>query len=233
MTYAIVVAAGSGVRMGSRMPKALMPLGSRPLVAWSLIALAACKAIDGIVLAAPTGQEIPMRMAVGEAGGEGLIVVSGGASRQRSVQAALAAVPDDAEHILVHDAARPLLTAELCVALIAALDGVEGAIAATPVADTLKRAEQAMIVTETVDRADLWRAQTPQAFHADVLRHAFATATDEVLDTATDCASMVEALGGRVRLVATAAPNLKVTTPADLLIAEQLLRAAGRLASER
>ncbi len=214
------------------MPKALIPLGSRPLVAWSMIALAACDAIDGIVLAAPTGQEIPMRMAVGEAGGEGLVVVSGGASRQRSVQAALAAVPDDAEYILVHDAARPLVTAELCIALLAALDGAEGAIAATPVADTLKRAGEDMVITATVDRAELWQAQTPQAFHADVLRHAFATATDEVLDTATDCASMVQALGGRVRLVATAAPNLKVTTPADLLVAGQLLRAAGRLPSE-
>ncbi len=214
------------------MPKALIPLGSRPLVAWSMIALAACDAIDGIVLAAPTGQEIPMRMAVGEAGGEGLVVISGGASRQRSVQAALAAVPDDAEYILVHDAARPLVTAELCIALLAALDGAEGAIAATPVADTLKRAGEDMVITATVDRAELWQAQTPQAFHADVLRHAFATATDEVLDTATDCASMVQALGGRVRLVATAAPNLKVTTPADLLVAGQLLRAAGRLPSE-
>lgn len=214
------------------MPKALIPLGSRPLVAWSMIALAACDAIDGIVLAAPTGQEIPMRMAVGEAGGEGLVVVSGGASRQRSVQAALAAVPDDAEYILVHDAARPLVTAELCIALLAALDGAEGAIAASPVADTLKRAGEDMVITATVDRAELWQAQTPQAFHADVLRHAFATATDEVLDTATDCASMVQALGGRVRLVATAAPNLKVTTPADLLVAGQLLRAAGRLPSE-
>ena len=211
------------------MPKALIPLGSRPLVAWSLIALAACDAIDGIVLAAPTGQENPMRMAVGEAGGEDLVVVSGGATRQRSVQLALAAVPDGAEYILVHDAARPLVTAELCLALIAALDGAEGAIAATPVADTLKRAGEEMVITETVDRADLWQAQTPQAFHADVLRHAFAIATDATLDTATDCASMVQAIGGRVRLVATAAPNLKVTTPADLVLAEHLLRAAGLL----
>ena len=214
------------------MPKALIPLGSRPLVAWSMIALASCDAIDGIVLAAPTGQEIPMRMAVGEAGGEGLIVVSGGASRQRSVQAALAAVPDDAAYILVHDAARPLVTAELCIALLAALDGAEGAIVATPVADTLKRAGEDMVITETVDRAELWQAQTPQAFHADVLRHAFATATDRELDTATDCASMVQALGGRVRLVATASPNLKVTTPADLIVAEHLLRAVGRIVSE-
>lgn len=211
------------------MPKALMPLGTRPLVAWSLIALAACDAIEGIILAAPTGQETPMRMAVGEAGGESLVVVSGGATRQRSVQLALAAIPDDAERILVHDAARPLLTAELCLALIAALDGAEGAIAASPVADTLKRMGDDSVITETVDRTELWQAQTPQAFHADVLRHAFASATDAMLDTATDCASMVEAMGGRVRLVHSAGPNLKVTTPADLVLAEQLLRAAGRL----
>lgn len=215
--------------MGSKMPKALMPVGGRPLVAWSLIALAGCDAIDGIVLAAPTGQETPMRMAVGEAGGEGLIVVGGGATRQRSVKAALAAIPDDVDYVLVHDAARPLVTAELCEALVAALDGAEGAIAATPVADTLKRAGEGALITETVDRADLWHAQTPQAFHADVLRHAFATATDETLDTVTDCAAMVEALGGRVRLVHSATPNLKVTTRADLLVAEHLLRAAGLL----
>lgn len=218
--------------MGTRIPKALMPLGTRPLVAWSLIALAACDAIEGIVLAAPTGLETPMRMAVGEAGGEGLVVVSGGATRQRSVQLALAAVPDTAERILVHDGARPLLTAELCLALIAALDGAEGAIAASPVADTLKRMGDGSVITETVDRAELWQAQTPQVFHADVLRHAFAAATDAMLDTATDCASMVEAMGGRVRLVHSAGPNLKVTTPADLVLAEHLLRAAGRLPSE-
>ena len=232
MTFAIVVAAGSGARMGSKLPKALMPVGGRPLVAWSLIALAACDAIDGIVLAAPAGQETPMRMAVGEAGGEGLLVVSGGATRQRSVQAALAAIPDDIDHILVHDAARPLVTAELCVALIAALDGAEGAIAAAPVADTLKRIGDGDLIVETIDRAELWQAQTPQVFHADVLRHAFATATDATLDTATDCASMVEAMGGRVRLVRSATPNLKVTIQADLLLAEQLLRAAGRLPSQ-
>ncbi len=86
------------------------------------------------------------------------------------------------------------------------------------------------LVAETVDRSGLWRAQTPQAFHADVLRHAFAVATGETLDTATDCASMVEALGGRVRLVASAEPNLKVTTPADLELAHAILAATGRLA---
>lgn len=229
MTYAIVVAAGSGVRMGSKMPKALLPLGPRPLVAWSLLSLAACEAIHGIVVAAPPGDETAMRMAVGEAGGRDLTVIGGGTTRQRSVREALAAVPAAAERVLVHDAARPLLTPELCVALIGALEGAEGAIAAAPVADTLKRAGEGQVIAGTVDRSGLWQAQTPQAFHADVLRHAFAAATDEVLDTATDCASMVEALGGRVRLVHATTPNLKVTTRADLAVAEQLLRAQGRL----
>jgi 2-C-methyl-D-erythritol 4-phosphate cytidylyltransferase len=209
------------------MPKALVPLGPRPLVAWSLIALAACDRVDGIVLASPSGQETPMRMAVGEAGGESLVVVAGGATRQRSVAAALEAVPVDATEILVHDAARPLVTPALIAAVLDGLVGAEGAIAATPVADTLKQGDDGMIITGTVDRAGLWRAETPQAFHADVLRRAFALADDETLDSATDCASMVEALGGRVRLVASGAPNLKVTTPADLAVAEQILDVTG------
>jgi 2-C-methyl-D-erythritol 4-phosphate cytidylyltransferase len=223
MTFAIVVAAGSGVRMGVRMPKALVPLGGRPLVAWSLIALAECDLVDGIVLAAPPGQETTMRMAIGDAGGEELIVVSGGSTRQRSVAAALAAVPEDATEILVHDAARPLITPQLVETVLEGLIDVEGAIAAAPLADTLKRGDRDQIIEGTVDRAGLWQAQTPQAFHADVLRRAFDLADDEVLETATDCASMVEALGGRVRLVAWGSPNLKVTTPADLEQAETLL----------
>ncbi len=205
------------------MPKALVPMGGRPLVAWSLLALAECDLIDGIVLAAPPGHETTMRMAVGETGGEGLIVVSGGATRQRSVAAALAAVPEDATEILVHDAARPLITPQLVETVLEGLVDVEGAIAATPLADTLKRGDRDQIIEGTVDRAGLWQAQTPQAFHADVLRRAFELADDEVLEAATDCASMVEALGGRVRLVAWGSPNLKVTTPADLEQAETLL----------
>ncbi len=205
------------------MPKALVPMGGRPLVAWSLIALAECDLIDGIVLAAPPGHETTMRMAVGEAGGEGLVVVSGGSTRQRSVAAALAAVPREATEILVHDAARPLITPQLVETVLEGLVDVEGAIAATPLADTLKYGDRDQIIKGTVDRAGLWQAQTPQAFHADVLRRAFELADDEVLETATDCASMVEALGGRVRLVAWGSPNLKVTTPADLEQAQTLL----------
>ena len=198
-------------------------MGGRPLVAWSLIALAECDLVDGIVLAAPPGQETTMRMAIGDAGGEGLVVVSGGSTRQRSVAAALAAVPDDATEILVHDAARPLITPQLVETVLEGLLDVEGAIAAAPLADTLKRGDRDQIIQGTLDRTGLWQAQTPQAFHAEVLRRAFELADEETLETATDCASMVEALGGRVRLVAWGSPNLKVTTPADLEQAETLL----------
>jgi 2-C-methyl-D-erythritol 4-phosphate cytidylyltransferase/2-C-methyl-D-erythritol 2,4-cyclodiphosphate synthase len=103
------------------------------------------------------------------------------------------------------------------------LPDVEGAIAAAPLADTLKRGDRDQIIQGTLDRTGLWQAQTPQAFHAEVLRRAFELADDETLETATDCASIVEALGGRVRLVAWGSPNLKVTTPADLEQAETLL----------
>jgi 2-C-methyl-D-erythritol 4-phosphate cytidylyltransferase len=110
------------------------------------------------------------------------------------------------------------------------LDGVEGAdvaIAAQPVADTLKRAEAGMLIGATVDRQGLWGAQTPQAFRAPLLREAVeAAARAGTLASCTDCASIVEAAGGRIRLVPIGAPNVKVTTPADLRMAEALLAAA-------
>jgi 2-C-methyl-D-erythritol 4-phosphate cytidylyltransferase len=229
VTYAIIVAAGSGTRMGAGIPKALVPLGPHPLVAWSLMALAECAAIDGIVVTAPKDAITPMRMAIGAIAGENLAVVAGGATRQRSVRSGLAAVPDEATRILVHDAARPLVTAAMCHDVLDALAGADGAIAATPVADTIKRATDDLFIAETVDRSALWQAQTPQAFHAAVLRRVFAGADDGLLDTATDCASMVEEAGGRVRLVPAAGTNLKVTSPGDLDLAADLLHAAGRL----
>jgi len=230
-TVAIVVAAGSGVRMGADMPKALMPLGGRPMVAWSLDALADTEEVDGIVVVGPPGWEEDASHAIG-ALVDLLALVPGGATRQRSVACGLAVVPDETELVVVHDAARPLVTPELAGAVIQAVDGADGAIAAAPLADTLKRAGDDLIVEATLDRASLWRAETPQAFHAPVLRRAFELADDETLDLATDCATMVEALGGRVRLVPAIAPNLKVTTPPDIALAEYLLRASGVLVDE-
>jgi 2-C-methyl-D-erythritol 4-phosphate cytidylyltransferase len=234
-TVAIVVAGGTGVRMGAGMPKALVPLAGRPLVSWCLDALAEAERVDAMLVVGPRGHVSEMRAALGgeHAFAELLDLVAGGATRSRSVLAGLRALPAGVETVLVHDAARPLLQPALADAVVAAVAGADGAIAASPVADTVKRAEpvgegQELLIAQTLDRGRLWRAETPQAFRLDALLAAFAGCDASALDAATDCASLVEARGGRVRIVPSLAPNLKVTTPADLDLAAHLLLSAGR-----
>ncbi len=223
MVHAVIVAAGSGTRLGADIPKALVPLAGAPLVAWSVRAFAGCA---GVVVTAPPGYETDIADALDDAPVP-VWVIPGGATRQRSVAAGLAHVPADATRILVHDAARPLVTPQIVAAIADALADVDGAIAASPLADTLKRAGDGDLIAATIDRAGLWRAETPQGFRADVIRRVFAEADDDTLDTATDCASMAEAAGVPVRLVASPTPNPKVTTPADAVIVAALLRDRG------
>jgi 2-C-methyl-D-erythritol 4-phosphate cytidylyltransferase len=147
--------------------------------------------------------------------------VVGGAVRSRSVRNALAAAPE-AEVAVVHDAARPLVTEALVRACIDGLEGVDAAIAAAPVTDTIKEAGADRRVQRTLDRTALWAIQTPQAFRAEVLRRALEV-DDETLAAATDDASLVEAAGGSVRVVEAPPENLKVTTAHDLRLAEALL----------
>jgi 2-C-methyl-D-erythritol 4-phosphate cytidylyltransferase len=221
-TVAIVVAAGAGARMGAPVPKALMPLAGRPMLAWTLEALGACPRIEAVVVVAPPGLEEEVR----EVAGPGVTVVPGGDSRAESVREGLRAAPPGAALVLVHDAARPLATPQLIDAVLDAVEGADGAIAAAPAADTLKRAGEGGLIEGTVPRQGLWGAQTPQAFHLHVLAAAVEAAEEEGrLAAATDCASLVEARGGHVRLVESRAPNLKVTTPADATLAEALLAA--------
>lgn len=218
---AIVVAAGAGVRMGAGMPKALMPVAGRALAAWCLDALAASEQIGSVIVVAPDGQEAELAHALGLDADQ---VVTGGSSRAESVGCGLAAVDRDADLVLVHDAARPLVRPELIAAVIAAVVAADGAIAAAPLADTPKRVTDDHVIIETPSRAGLWLAQTPQVFVRTALDQAFASARAERrLEQATDCASMVEAVGGRVVVVPSLWPNLKVTTPADVRIAELLL----------
>jgi 2-C-methyl-D-erythritol 4-phosphate cytidylyltransferase len=230
-----VVAGGAGVRMGAGMPKALMPLAGRPLVSWCLEALADAERVEATLVVAPSGHGTEMEAALGRGPAAGTLagVVPGGATRARSVLAGLRALPAGVERVIVHDAARPLLRPELADAVVDAVEGADGAIAAAPLADTLKQvADDALgadlVIARTLDRAGLWRAETPQGFRLDALLTAFERSLPAALDAATDCASLVEANGGRVRIVPSLAPNLKVTTPADLDLAEHLLRAAGR-----
>jgi 2-C-methyl-D-erythritol 4-phosphate cytidylyltransferase len=210
MAVALLVAAGSGERLGAGRPKAFVVLAGRPMIEWSLDALRAA-GIEDIVVAAPPDVSL---------GGD-VTVVPGGATRSASVRAALAAAPPD-RHVVVHDAARPLVTREHFRAALDALADADCAIAAAPVTDTVKEAGHDGLVTATLDRSRLWAIQTPQAFRRAVLERAL-DVDDDVLSAATDDAWLVERAGGTVRVVESSPANLKVTTPHDLLIAEHLL----------
>ena len=207
----IIPAAGSGERLGSDGPKAFVVCGGRPLVEWSVDVLRAV--CDRVVVAVPEGYE------------EGVDRIRGGRVRSESVRLALAAAPEAAV-VVVHDAARPLVTEDLVRECIEALDGVQGAIAAAPMTDTVKEAGLDGVVTSTLDRSRLWRVQTPQVFRADALRRALHVG-DAALAAATDDAALVEAAGGAIRVVKAPADNIKVTRPIDLALAELLLRERG------
>jgi len=221
--WAILVAAGSGERLGLGRPKAFASLNGRPLLAEPLERLDASEWIDGIVVAAPPEWEEPCILVAEEvAAGKVAKVVTGGPTRSESVRAALAEVPEDATVVLVHDAARPLVTAEVIERVVTALgDGWDGAVPVLPVSDTVKRLD-GETVAETLDREGLATAQTPQAFVAPVLRDAFSTLQQTVTNS-TDCASLVEAKGGRVRAVDGDPRLVKVTTRADLELVESWL----------
>ncbi len=237
----MVVAGGSGRRFGG--PKQFLPLAGLPVAAWSV--RAARSVADGVVLVVPppdrgpdgpgtgsgpdrpgTGSgpdrpgsdRVPAPGATGEAALGADTVVTGGATRAASVRAGLAAVPAEAEVIVVHDAARPLARPELFASVVAAVRaGADGAVPAVPVADTLKRTEGDR-VAGTVERDGLVSVQTPQAFAAAALRTAHGRSGE-----ATDDAGLLEATGATVVTVAGDPGNLKVTRPEDLALAGVLL----------
>jgi 2-C-methyl-D-erythritol 4-phosphate cytidylyltransferase len=225
MATALIAAGGAGARLGDDVPKALVPLAGRPLLCWTLAAVAAAEAIEQAVVSAPAGAEADVERAIAAVEGLEVSVVTGGSSRSRSVANALAAAPAGSEQIVVvHDAARPLVTAGLIDRCIERLQSwhCDGVIAAARSTDTVKEADAGGRVLATLERSNLWAVQTPQVFRADVLRAAMASAE---LDRAYDDAQLVEAAGGDVRIVEAPRDNLKVTTPFDLRIAEVILSA--------
>ena len=222
--WAIAAAAGEGSRLGGG-PKALVRLGGSPMLSHSLVVLAKAGGVEGIVVAAPAGHEDGIRsVAVSTVPATRVEVVTGGSTRQESVRRSLGAVPAAARRIVVHDAARPLVTVRLVDAALEALDHAARSIVAIPLTDTLKRAAGGF-VGDTVSREGLFRAQTPQAFRADVFRAAHERAAADRFE-ATDDAALLERLGERVAIVAGDERNLKVTTVEDLVLAEALLRSA-------
>lgn len=231
---AVIAAAGSGERLGAGGPKAFVPLAGRPMVEWSIEAFREAASVRSIVVACPPGH-------VHDLAGGDLAVVEGGATRAQSVSNALEAV--GTELVAIHDAARPLVTPGLIEGVVATLIAdpkASGAIAATPITDTIKHAmvsgadaptsaplttykveNGALVISETLDRGFLWAAQTPQVFRTQALRDALAAG--ERISDATDEAMLVEAAGGRVLIHPSPPENLKVTTPLGLRLAELLL----------
>ena len=219
-TWAVLVAAGRGERLGGDRPKAFAPLGGRVLLAESLERLEASAWIDAIVVVVPEEWEEPAILLAEELGaGKVSSAVAGGAARADSVRAGLAEVPDDALIVLVHDAARPLLSEDVIGRVLGGLgEDWDGVVAGLELSDTVKRADAHGRVAETVDRTGLYAIQTPQAFPAATLRAALGRGGH-----ASDCAGLVEQAGGRVRVVEGDPRLVKITTASDLAFVETLL----------
>jgi 2-C-methyl-D-erythritol 4-phosphate cytidylyltransferase len=217
MAVALIVAAGRGARLGSDGPKALVNVGGRPMLYWSVRAAKAVSSVTAIVVALPGDHldEAP----------RGTIGVVGGASRSESVRAALRAA-GEADVVVVHDAARPLVTPELFARALVEFErsGADALVTAAPVTDTIKQVsiDGDMRVSATLDRSRLWAVQTPQVFHRPALEWAL-SASPEQLARATDDATLIEQGGGIVTVMPASAENFKVTTQLDLRMADALL----------
>jgi 2-C-methyl-D-erythritol 4-phosphate cytidylyltransferase len=210
----IIAAAGMGSRLGHEEPKALVPLLGRPLISWTLDALAAIPFASRRV-AVPPGRENRFEAAIGGSAG----IISGGDTRAASVRRSFESLnAGPADLVCIHDAARLFVTSAEIRSVLDAAERTGAAIAATPVVDTLKRVEGSRIVS-TVDREGLFAAATPQVFRAELLARAFAAA-----EGATDEAALVEGLGVTVAVVPISRLGFKVTTPEDLEMAEALIR---------
>ncbi len=215
---AIVVAAGSSRRMGG-IDKVFAPLAGKPVISWALETFQNCPVIDEIVLVLAKESVTPGKQMVLEAGWSKVSsVCPGGVRRQDSVREGLRHVAAS-DIVVVHDGARPCVTPDLIVRGVTQASSLGTAVAAVPVNDTIKRADPAGTVVETLDRSGLWAIQTPQVFSADILREA----SEKIQDDVTDDAALVERLGHQVMIYMGSYRNIKITTPEDLLLAEAIL----------
>ena len=215
---AIVLAAGAGRRLGADEPKAFLSIGGRPILAVAAAAAAASDAVDELIVTAPPGFEDRARSCA-EGLGIPCSVIPGGVSRQASVREALGALGEGIELVVVHDAARPFAPPALFVSVLEAIgDDADGAIPILPVADTVKRVLDGIVVT-TIPRRELALAQTPQAFRLTALRAAHDRAAAAGLEV-TDDAQALEAAGCLVRAIPGDPMNVKITTMLDLARAD-------------
>jgi 2-C-methyl-D-erythritol 4-phosphate cytidylyltransferase len=221
LMHLLIAAAGSGRRMGATRNKLLLPLSGQPVLAWTLQAALAAETIHWIGI---IGQEIDRSEILDLVGGapKPVVWIAGGDTRQESVERGLAGLPTAAKHVLIHDGARCLATPDLFNRCAEAVRGGQAVIAATPVTDTIKKVDESGLITATPNRAELWAAQTPQAFSVDELRQGHREARANGW-TVTDDASLYERLGWPVNVLDAGPSNIKVTTPFDLTVAAAVL----------
>jgi 2-C-methyl-D-erythritol 4-phosphate cytidylyltransferase len=225
--HLLIAAAGSGRRMGAAGNKLLLEVAGRPVLAWTLEAALASPVIRWIGIVGQPVDAEPIAAIVAAARPDRPVQwILGGDTRQESVSRGLAALPADAEGVLIHDGARCLVEPELLGRCAAAVQAGQAVIAATPVTDTIKQVDGAGTITATPDRAGLWAAQTPQGFPVERLRRAHATATAEGWSV-TDDAALFERLGWPVAVLEAPPSNIKLTTPFDLTVAAAVLAARG------
>jgi len=224
-TIAIVPAAGTGERMGIDRKKPYLLLNQRPLLYYTLTALASTPSIAQIIVAVAPGDERFCQQQVLEKFhfNKSIQIIPGGSSRQESVRRLLERVPEDAQLVLIHDGARPLITPELLEQAIAETRVWKATVLAVPVKDTIKSANDTLQIEKTISREQLWAIQTPQTFEQSIIQEAHQRASQEGF-IGTDDAALVEWLGVRVKIVMGSYDNIKITTPEDLIVAEALLK---------
>lgn len=224
MNCGIIVAGGKGERMGADMDKAFLSLGTKPVVVYSLLAFEKCRDIDEVILVVRKDRIDLARQMVRMFGCNKVKkVVAGGVLRQHSVVNGLAEASEDVEIVVVHDGARPCVTADLITRTISSAKQCGSGVAAVKITDTVKSVDKGMIIAETIDRTKLWLVQTPQAFKFDLLQKAFAFIEKKKIKV-TDEASAVELVSKGVRLVVSSSSNIKITNPDDLILAAALMR---------
>ncbi len=222
---AIVPAAGCGKRLGSKVRKPFVMLGGRPLVVHALKTLNACASIDAIIVAAEASQVRSFEKLIEKYRiGKVAAIVAGGTTRYESVRNCLGKVGPSFDIVVIHDGARPLVEKKTIADAIRLARAYGGCIVAVPESDTVKLVDKALYIKKTLDRSRIFRAQTPQAFRAGLIKKAYALRGD----TVTDDASLVEAVGGRVKILAGPYRNIKVTTKEDLAIAKYFLKYSNR-----
>jgi len=224
MIAALIVGAGRGRRMGTDVPKQLLPLCGKPVMSHTLARFQAAGCIDSIALVVPPGDEETTRADIVRRYGLTKVrwIIAGGELRQDSVRAGLVALPDECTVVAIHDAVRPLVEEEMIDACISAAEDCGAAVTAVRARDTIKESDGDGAVVRTLEREPLWTVQTPQCFRLDIIRQAHRLAAEAGF-VGTDDAALVERMGASVRLVEGSPHNIKITTPEDLIVAEAIL----------